>query len=292
VLPTWVPAEAADDSGMRVMWEAGQAIVKRRGGFLQITAGFHNRTHKHADDLGFHLYDRGRDIVSDSGIYHYDPDQWRGFSRSPQAHSVLTVDGEPFPIYEPEHAYGSGLLAAGSARGWYAVEGRNPVLRDQGVRHRRFFIYRPGRVLLVVDLVRSRRRHSYRRYFQIAPPIGVRRVGGGLALRGGGFRGALRDQGDPGRLRMVRGRLDPPGGWSFPAFRERVPRWAVSFHSRGRNANYLASFGLRGSVTARLRGVGRSSLRLAVGPRATRPSTRLTLHRHGQRLVVDVDRRR
>lgn len=272
-IPTWARAEAADDSGLRVMRRSGYAAVKKKGGYLLVGASFHSTVHKHSDDLGFHLYDGGRDIVSDSGIFSYNLDKWRDFSRSAAAHSVLTVNGSEFPTLDPKNVYGSGIRAGGRGDGWYAIEGRNPLVRSQGVRHRRVFLYKPGRALLVVDRVRSKGRHRYRRSFQIASGLEVepgKRAG--LALRATGFSGRLRDSGRRSRRAIVAGRYTPPAGWSFPSKRRRVARPTVHYRSRARNANYLAAFGLRGPVRARVLDTGKRSLAVAVRGGGVKPA--------------------
>jgi hypothetical protein len=284
--PEWAQERAAGDEGLRLMPRSGLAAVNDGGGYLLVTAGFHNRTHKHADDLGFQLYDRGRDVITDSGNSGYNTDRWRDFSRSVAAHSVLSVGAAGFPIDSDRSIYGSGILAGGSAHGWYAIEGRNPVLRTQGVRHRRLFLYRPGRALLLVDLVEAGRRHTYHRRLQLAPGLQTRRRNGELVLRGQGFHGALRDTGDRVRLQIVEGRYKPPGGWAFPAGRDRVARSTVELTSKSRRAKLVSALGLRGAVSAKLLHASGRSLRVHVrGPALEHPQT-VRVARSGEWLRV------
>ena len=77
--PDWAAAELPDEEGVRDFRAAGFAFVRAAGadgepGYLAVTDGFHNLTHKHADELSFELYDRGRPIVADTGLYDKDPD--------------------------------------------------------------------------------------------------------------------------------------------------------------------------------------------------------------------------
>ena len=48
-------------------------------GYLAVTDGFHNTTHKHADELSFELFDHGVPIVNDTGLYHKDPGEIRDY---------------------------------------------------------------------------------------------------------------------------------------------------------------------------------------------------------------------
>jgi hypothetical protein len=283
--PEWGQEQAAGDHGLLFLRRSGIAAVKDDGGYLLVTAGFHNRTHKHADDLGFHLYDRGRDVVSDTGFFHYIFDKWRKFSDSTAAHSVLTVGRRGFSIEKNSRAYGSGIRAGGEGAGWYAIGGTTPLLRPQGVRHRRLFLYRPGRALVVVDLVRSKRMRSYHRRFQIAPGIGHRRRRGKVSLAADGFVGALRVADRRTRLDVSEGHYTPPRGWSFPRARQRVPRPTFDYTTRAKKAELVAAFGLRGGAQAKLIRAGKRSLAVRVGGPAVRPST-LEVSRAGNRLTV------
>ena len=284
--PAWAVDEGAAESGLRVFARSGLAVVKDGGGYLAVTAAFHNGTHKHADDLGFHLFDRGRDVISDSGFPAYTIDKWLGFARSTAAHSVLKVDDWKFPVAEPDLAYGSGIVAAGLGDGWYAIEGRNPRLRRRGVRHRRTFLYRPGRALLILDTVRSRRRHTYTRLFQIAPGIDARVRSHGGTLSASGFKGALREQGRRSHSSAVKGQYTPPRGWSFPARRQRVPRWTVGLRDRAEDTRYLTAIGLRGAAKAQLLRARKRSLRLRFGGPALARGI-LSVRRRGGALVVN-----
>jgi hypothetical protein len=279
----WAADEGADDSGLHLFGRSGLAVVKEAGGYLAVTASFHNRTHKHADELGFHLFDRGRDVISDSGFSDYNIDKWRFFSRSSRAHSVLTLRDWNFPVEKDEYAYGSGLTAAGGGDGWYAIEGRNPLLRKWGVRHRRLFLYRPGHALLVLDRVQSHRSRVYVRRFQVASGLRASKRGSKVVLRGGGLHGALRGGG--GRRNLVKGHYSPPAGWSFPAGEVRDPRWTVAYRSRARRGRYLAAIGLRGAARARVLRSRKRGLRIRVGGPALAPAI-LRVRRAGDELVV------
>jgi Heparinase II/III-like protein len=284
--PDWALEEGSDDEGLHVFEQSGLAVVKHGRGYLAVTAAFHNTTHKHSDELGFELHDRGVGVITDSGFPGYNIDKWRHFSRSAKAHSVLSVRDWEFPTAKAKFAYGSGLLAAGGGDGWYAIEGHNPLLLQRGVRHRRLFLYRPGRALLVLDRVRSRRSHRYSRLFQLAAGIDATRRGRVIELKGPGFRGGLQEPGRASRRSLVKGRYTPPRGWSFPAVKQRASRWTVAYRARDRNARYLTAIGLRGAAKARLLPSEKQRIRLRVGGAAL-PESTLSVRRLGDRLVVN-----
>lgn len=245
---------AADDDGLMVYPESGYAIVKDRatGSYLAVTAGFHSYrgkrvgiSHKQADDLGFELFERGRRIVSDTGQYDKEDSPFREFARSSQAHSVLTVDGDSFPLRNST-TYGSGIRAYGAGAGWHAILAENPLLEDQGVVHERLFLYRPNHALVVVDDVRANERHRYDRHFQLGPSLDAYQREGHVRLTAPGFRATLSDDGSHGRSQrsLAHGERKPVQGFTFPEFRRKRARYTVIYRSSGFDRLHVATFGL------------------------------------------------
>jgi Heparinase II/III-like protein len=288
-VPPEVIGEAGDDDGLLWLAESGLAVVKRAGSYLGVASTFFNTSHKHSDDLSFELFDAGRRIVSDSGQYDKDPGRWRSFQASPQAHATLTVDGRRFPRHS-RAAYGSGLMARGAGDGWDAVLARNPLLRRQGVDHRRLWLFRPGLGLIVVDRLRADRRHVYRRYFQLGTGIDAASDAGGVELSNGSWAGRLADggPGEPARLSLAQGRRRPSIlGFEFPAFRQRTPRFTVELSAAGKDRDELAVISVDPArpLQARLVSAGRdfTSVELEV---SGAPAGTLEARREGDELDV------
>lgn len=240
--PGWAQREARRERGLRIFREAGFAMVRAnehggQTGYLTVTDGFHNLTHKHADELSFELYDRGHRLVADSGLYDKDPGPIRDFDLSAQAHSTLTVDGRSYPIADPGAVYGSGLEAAGSKRNLYAIEGRNRMLSQQGVGQQRLFLYEPGVGLQVIDWITSPETHSYDSYLQLGPDVRTSRGGPGvLSLHAQDLEGTLYETGTNSvTATAVRGSRSPYAGFTSPQFRKLVPRTTVDMRSTGSN---------------------------------------------------------
>ncbi len=237
-VPDWAQGQA---DGMRAFFGAGFAFVREPGeagdqGYLAVTDGFHNTTHKHADELSFELFDHGVPIVNDTGLYHKDPGEIRDYVLSNRAHSGLAVDGLELPIADPANAYGSGLIAAGEGDGWYAIQGRNRLLKGQGVDHVRTFLYRPGTALVIVDHVRSALAHTYTRYLQLHPDIDLGDSDeSAIQISAPGFGGAIYDAGGdtPAVRTQARGQKAPLQGLTSPDFREFVPRWTLAYVDTG-----------------------------------------------------------
>jgi hypothetical protein len=227
---------ASDQHGLTTFPRAGFAAVRDGESHLVVSAGFHNTTHKHADELSFELSEGGRRLIADTGMYHKDPGEIRDFVVSARAHSTLTVDDRSFPVTDGANAYGSGILATGSGAGWHAILAENPLLGDQGVTHERLFVYRPGVALLIVDRAGSDAPHTFDRYLQFAPDVSVSPRGQGrIDLAAPGLSGALYDapQRPRAQLQTARGEQNPPAGYTSPDYREWQPRTTIRLSSRG-----------------------------------------------------------
>ena len=162
---------------MAVFREGGYAFVRSpqpegRGtlqdsGYLAFSASFHSRAHKHADDLNVVWYDRGQQILVDSGRFGYgellapdSPLRHAGFYyASPErqyvegtmAHNTLMLDGRDHERRARE-PYGAALGECVDKGGVFDLSGR---VQHTDYIHRRRVIYRPGRELHLRDSVFS-----------------------------------------------------------------------------------------------------------------------------------------
>jgi Heparinase II/III-like protein/Heparinase II/III N-terminus len=154
--------------------------------YLAQTAAFHSRAHKHADDLSFVWFDRGRELLVDAGRYGYlgriDPDSELGrqgftysdpnriYVESTRAHNTVEIDGLSHPrrFVEP---YGSAVLDWGDRDGVMYSECLISI--HDTVEHRRILLFRPGSWVVVVDALadKHQRRHHYSQRFHFAPEL-------------------------------------------------------------------------------------------------------------------------
>jgi hypothetical protein len=293
--PDWAASELTAEEGAREFGTAGFAFVRATGpdgdaGYLAVTDGFHNLTHKHADELSFELYDRSRPIVTDTGLYSKDPGPQRDFVLSSQAHSVLTVDGASFPISDPAAAYGSGIEAVGAGDGWFAIEGTNKLLRPLGIDHERLFLYRPGVGLAIIDRVRSDALHDYTRYLQLAPGIDIASEGDAIRLQGRGFEGRIEDGpvGGTSEPQAVRGSRDPLAGLTSPDFREFRARWTLAYSGVALSETRALGISLTGApfeVTSARSAHSGWHVRMRAGDAG---AVTLGVHRRGGSLAIDA----
>ncbi len=247
--PPWAQESARLCHGMRFFAQAGIASVRTSDSMLVVSAGYHTHAHKHADELGFCLFERGSLLLAEAGKYGYDKlDPARVYAVSSRAHSVLLVDGEPFtPLGAPP--YGGALSRVGEGAGWFAVEGSNPLLARQDVEHRRLFVYRPGVLLVIVDMVESPCVREYTRLFHFAPGVVAELLPeGAVEFESSGVSGVLCDQsGAEINAKLIEGRREPAlMGWCFPAYREWRPVPTVSLTCSGKDLSLVTLVSLGG----------------------------------------------
>ena len=163
--------------------------------FAQI-AGFHSRTHKHADHMSFVWHDRGCSILIDPGRFGYgdktkpesEPfaegfwytDPKRIYVERTRAHNCVEVDGRDYPR-KGVRPFGSALRFAAEQDGLFVTVCDARPLRH--IRHVRSIILNPGRFLLVLDWLKDAkdRPHEFRQWFQLAPLWQARRFAGMIA---------------------------------------------------------------------------------------------------------------
>jgi hypothetical protein len=267
--------------------EAGVAAVRQGDTHLVLSAGFHNTTHKHADELSFELSEGGRRVVADTGMYHKDPGEVRDFVVAARAHNTLTVDGQDLPVADTARAYGSGIRAWGSGDGWHAVLASNPLLASQSAEHERLFLYRPATALVLVDRARAPGTHTFERYLQLAP--GFQATTGEdavLELHAPRFDGAVFDTGPPAEVALARGAEDPLAGYMASDYREWTPRTTVELSAGGDRLLRALTLSLdrgRTHATAVTWRAGEVVVPLDSGSE----SRRLVIEREGSALRVD-----
>ena len=170
---------------MRDRWPQGPDDFADCSYLMQIAA-FHSHAHKHADDFSFVWFDRGRELVADSGRYGYlgqtepNTELWRqGFMYSDpnrvyvettRAHNTVEIDGLSHPRRNVE-PYGSGLISWGDTGElmWSQCCARF----HETVEHRRLLVFRPGEWLVVLDALEDAQAgsHDYSQRFHFAPEL-------------------------------------------------------------------------------------------------------------------------
>lgn len=219
-------------------------------GYLALSASFHSRAHKHADDLNVVWYDRGQQILTDGGRFGYgdllpqdSPLRRQGFYyaaperqyvEGTMAHNTLMVDGQD-QERRTRTPYGSGLGdCVRTDDGKFDLSAR---VHHADYIHRRRLVYTPGQELLVKDSVFSQSPETREGtlwfnvsgHFELetADPEDEGKVVFVASI--GGERTRLVIAG-PGRvIDPVRGQENPMRGWRSRQDRSMEPTWSVGF---------------------------------------------------------------
>jgi hypothetical protein len=221
-------------------------------GYLALTAAFHSRTHKHADDLAIVWFDAGRALLVDAGNYGYiggriDPNSEAGrlgywyddpnrmYVESTAAHSTVLIDDtDQDRRREP---YGSGIRAAGLVAGDRSLRFAIGSVFHRSIVHRRAVVAAFGRWLLIVDDLSdaSGTVHTFEQRFHAAPDLEFEPAGGAAVLGDGHGPIVWAASAPPAEpTTPERGLEGPPmRGWHSPDDREMVPAWAFGWRTSG-----------------------------------------------------------
>lgn len=189
--PSATGCRAFPKSGYWVVQAANKDPQDARSySYLALSAAFHSPAHKHADDLNFVWFDRGRPILVDAGWYGYKglqpagsplwnegfwySDPMRIYCESTHAHNCLEFDGRSYQRKQTM-PYASALQRYGEANGIMFAESS---CRQFGmIDHSRILFFKPGKWLLVFDHFcdQSAEVHDVRQWYHLAEDIDAQR---------------------------------------------------------------------------------------------------------------------
>lgn len=128
---------------------AGLAVVRTAHQGLWFYAFHHSKSHKHDDDLGFYLWDKGQPLLIDGGKYAYNTDYKRKYVYSRNAHNTVLIPD--VPKSSRRRPYGSGIKTIEHTSSKYVLTGE--VSYEGGITHRRNLTYQAGKSLLIDDYI-------------------------------------------------------------------------------------------------------------------------------------------
>lgn len=139
--------------------------------WLLFKSGYSSSTHKHADDLSFILYSKGKDIFVDPGMYNYMVgDRIADYMNSAHAHNTVIVDNKTYSI-GVFNSKKVGLYDYKRYDDYEVVTGFNNIY--QGVNIDRNIIYLDGSHFLIVDDIISNDRHDYSQLFHLSNDVSI-----------------------------------------------------------------------------------------------------------------------
>jgi hypothetical protein len=184
---------------------------------LFVTGMAHTRTHKHADELSFQLFESGRFLFVDPGKYGYQPGVEREYVRSATAHNTISLETTGIGRDDIEFS-GSLLDPIVVTDDGFIISGEvaRPGILTQG----RVITYDPGSELTVADTVTILADERIVSSLHLAPDLEP-------VLTGDGFLVPeileAKVSGTRCELEAVRGETDSMLGWYSPAYLELVP---------------------------------------------------------------------
>jgi len=265
-------AGKAPGAAVKVFGASGYFIARNRWpesmsdapacSYLAQAAGFHSRTHRHADDLGFIWHEYGSDILVDAGRYGYIgktkkySDLWnegfwyanpyRMYCESTRAHNTVEVDGRNNPR-RGVAPYGSAIRRHGRVSGG-VIFCETEIKFFKSIRFARVLVFLPGKWLLVFDWLHDNvdAVHDYRQWFHLGSDLTLERVDdgeyvsqlpqGGQTLRVASLLGGV-VAGQP-----CRGQKEPSiQGFYSPSERKVIPNWAFAFEQAGKRSTVFAT---------------------------------------------------
>ncbi len=218
--PGWETNEYAvgdfSKSGWIIIRSRPQVPIEQQS-MLFFTAMAHSYTHKHADDLSFEWFDRGRRILIDSGLYSFHRDEMRHYVETSAAHN--TVDFADRSIGRSDTApYGSGLAAPQFAEDSFVLSGK-VCKRAKKFDHSRRLIWKPGRSLAISDHLVAEKTYKFVSRLHFDTNLTLHNLGADIVAA---FRGrAIAKIVPPSEasVQIVRAREGDLLGWESPDYR-------------------------------------------------------------------------
>lgn len=245
-------AGSPDDAQMLVLPESGYAFVRspqpsapgdrQASSYLAFMAAFHSRAHKHADDMTFTWFDRGRELLVDSGRFGYvnllpadSPDRLKGFYYSaPQrqyvestmAHNTVAVDGRDIERRTRE-PYGSSLGDCTNDGNEFVLRGR---VDHVGYVHERELKFVPGEKLTVIDrLISTGKVEEAVAWFNMDGELALSVDNGRVRVSLPGSDEKLWVASSGELVEPVLGQQSPMRGWRSKMDRQVEPVWNFGF---------------------------------------------------------------
>lgn len=220
---------------------------RSQSGYLAFQAGFHSRAHKHADDLTFTWFDRGREILVDSGRYGYEqllppdaPERKMGFYygapermyvESTIAHNTVQVDGKDIER-RTRLPYGSALGKCTSSGGRFIIRG---TAEHENYVHERMLRYEAGKTLEVIDtLIPSEDEIEAISWFNLDGSFEAVVEANTIWFHAPESDFTIRVSSEGELVMPVRGQQSPMRGWRSRVDREVVPVWNFGFRQMSR----------------------------------------------------------
>ncbi|GJI57620.1 heparinase II/III family protein [Bacillus altitudinis] len=208
--------------------------------YLKFLAGFHSRTHKHADDLSFLLSIGETDFFVDSGKYNYqEKDSYRKYFRSSKAHNTITVNRKSYEISD-EQVGNSKIQNYGLHEDYSFVTGIHSLYA--GVKVKRTLIYlKRLESIIIFDELTSNKLRTYSQIFNIDKNVKTTVETKKKVLLESTLNGRtieLLQLNHVTEFKRYEGHTDPIEGWQSSVFNKKYPITQIQFSNKGIDLEY------------------------------------------------------
>jgi hypothetical protein len=231
---------------------AGYAIMRDRwapgpgGTYLHFTAAYHNRYHKHADDLSVWLYHHG-ELLTEAGAHGYEfgtPFVNYGYGAS--SHNTVLVDGAGIPA--PDGRTSAVKLLSAARSGAVSTASGQSGRLPHGTWQRDLRYDRAGATVTVTDRVALDRSRALTLLWHTAPGVTTHVSSGGevTLARKGVIAARMRVTTEAGTVvspTIKRGARSPYAGWRLGGGTP-TPVDTMSFRHSGRQARFVTQIRL------------------------------------------------
>ena len=155
---------------LAILKSGGYCIYKNNNTHILLISNYHNKYHKHMDELSLTYYDECP-ILIEGGRYSYednkvlnnirnDNEPWRtSYFLTQRSKNSIVIDNNYYSIWNMGHflvnktlEYGSGIIESKNDNGIITMHGENILLKlMQGIKHERKLIYESNKYLLIED---------------------------------------------------------------------------------------------------------------------------------------------
>lgn len=234
--------------------DAGLVVVRenwtKNSELLYLSAGFHSRVHKHADDFTFGWFNGTKPAILDTGIYKYVyDDPFRQYVESTRAHNTVEIDQRDYSRFALD-AFGSAIENVVALNDIYVIETQLYRKRFFDTHHRRILFYQPRKFLVVVDYLNSPKEHQYTQWFHFHSDFIVTKEGNNFLCVDSHDQYQLKAQtfivnAELDGISLTKGETTPRvQGWvNVSACNDKLqPAYAVGIHATAKEAGLFTIF--------------------------------------------------
>ncbi|MEG3081842.1 heparinase II/III family protein [Halomonas sp. 5021] len=211
--------------------DSGYAIIRslpdqpQQESMLFVTGMKYSNIHKHADELGFSLFEYGRPIFIDSGKYGYKDDEWREYVLSGAAHNTISLNDIPIG---PKDLPATGSFLDSIQLGKSAFQIAGQVKREDLFIQNRNIEYTPGEQLIIRDVLEAESQKEYVSSLHLSRDLEASITGNGFVIDMGDGRNITgRLEEDDCEVTRARGRRDPVLGWESTGYLQMSPATTI-----------------------------------------------------------------